>query len=315
MPTNILYPEIAPHETGYLHRPNGHEIYWEESGNPLGIPVVFLHGGPGAGATPGNRRFFDPDIFRIIIFDQRGAGRSKPLGTLEHNTTPALIEDMEVLRETREIDRWILFGGSWGSTLALAYAQAHPDRSMALVLRGIFLCRPEEIEWFLYGMRRFFPEAWQAFADHIPANERHELLSAYYRRLTDPDPTVHMQAALAWSRYEGSCSTLVPEPSVADAFSDHTMALGLARIEAHYFLNDIFLPPNSLLDNISKIRDIPGYIVQGRYDMVCPTCTADDLRTAWPQAEYRQIQDAGHSSLEIGTCKALVDIMDSLGKQ
>lgn len=312
MDSRPLYPEIEPYETGYLQRTPPHSLYWEECGSPSGIPVLFVHGGPGAGATPGNRRFFDPAAFRIIVFDQRGAGRSRPLGCLEDNNTAALIADMESLRRARGVARWILFGGSWGSTLALAYAQAHPDRCLALVLRGIFLCRRQEIDWFLNGMRAFFPEHWHCFAEAIPENERQDLLAAYYRRLTDPDPAIHLPAALAWSRYEGACSTLLPDANIAMAFGDHALALGLARIEAHYFVNDIFLPPNSLLERVPRIRHIPGFIVQGRYDMVCPVHTADDLHTAWPEADYQVIPDAGHSSLESGTRAALVRTTDRL---
>ena len=312
MTAHELYPEIDPFATGRLALEPPHEMYWEQSGRGDGVPVLFLHGGPGAGATPSNRRFFDPDHYRIVIFDQRGAGRSTPLGELDGNTTQNLIADIETLRRHLGLERWIVFGGSWGSTLALAYAEAHPERCAALVLRGIFLCRPAEITWFLYGMKRFFPEVWAQFADHLPPDQRDELLGNYYARLTDPDPSVHLPAARAWSRYEGSCSTLLPNPETVAEFDRAEMALGLARIEAHYFANEIFMPPNALLDNIDRLRDIPGFIVQGRYDMVCPVTTADELAAAWPEAEYVVIPDAGHSSMEPGVRSQLISIMDRL---
>jgi proline iminopeptidase len=288
-------------ELGSVHR-----MYWEECGNPAGEPVVFLHGGPGAGSAPAHRRFFDPGHYRIVIFDQRGAGRSRPLGELEQNTTPLLIDDMERLRRHLGIERWLVFGGSWGSTLAIAYAIEHPERCVGLVLRGIFLCRKSEIDWFLYGVRNLFPEAWSAFAGMIPSAERRDLLAAYYKRLTHPDPAVHMPAAKAWSIYEGSCSTLLANPETVAYFASDVVALGLARIEAHYFAHDIFLPPNALLDNIGRIRDVPAVMVQGRYDAVCPIVTADDLHHAWPEAEYVIVPDAGHSAWEPGICAELV---------
>ncbi|MFO0252675.1 MAG: prolyl aminopeptidase [Betaproteobacteria bacterium] len=301
-----LYPEIVPYNTGMLNLGGRHRMYFEESGKPRGVPVLFLHGGPGAGAAPAHRRFFDPAHYRIVIFDQRGAGRSTPLGELADNSTPLLIADIEKLREMLGIKAWLVFGGSWGSTLALAYAEAHPQRCTGLILRGIFLCRRSEIDWFLYGLRNIFPEAWQAFAGPIPEAERGNLLEAYHRRLTDPDPAVHMPAARAWGTYEGSCSTLLPSPETVAYFAGDVVALGLARIEAHYFSNDIFLPENSLLDSVHRIRHIPGVIVQGRYDAVCPIVSADDLHRAWPEAEYHVIPDAGHSAWEPGICAALV---------
>ena len=301
-----LYPEIEPYNAGMLDLDGRHRMYFEESGNPRGAPVLFLHGGPGAGAAPAHRRFFDPAHYRIIIFDQRGAGRSTPLGDITANTTPLLITDIENLREHLGISRWLVFGGSWGSTLALAYAEAHPQRCTGLILRGIFLCRSSEIDWFLYGLRNLFPEAWRAFADPIPEAERGNLLAAYHRRLTDPDPRVHMPAARAWSTYEGSCSTLLPSPETVAYFAGDVVALGLARIEAHYFSNDIFLPENSLLANVQRIRGIPGVIVQGRYDAVCPIVSADDLHRCWPEADYIIVPDAGHSAWEPGICAELV---------
>lgn len=307
-----LYPEIEPLRCGHLRMDGRHEIYWEESGNPRGMPVVFLHGGPGAGASPMHRRFFDPRHYRIVIFDQRGAGRSRPHGDLKDNTTQHLISDMEKLRSHLGIDNWIIFGGSWGSTLALAYAQTHAQRCAALVLRGIFLCRALEIDWFLNGMRFVFPEAWRRFAEYIPEQERGNLLAAYSERLNNPDPRTHMPAAHQWSVYEGACSTLLPSASTVAHFSEQAVALGLARIEAHYFTHNIFLPPNALLENAYKLRSIPGTIVQGRYDMVCPIISANDLHNAWPEAEYIVVADAGHSAWEPGISAQLVAAMERL---
>jgi proline iminopeptidase len=302
-----LFPEIEPRASGKLRLDAVHSMYWEESGRPDGIPAVFLHGGPGAGSTPKHRRFFDPGAYRIIVYDQRGAGRSTPLGELRDNTTPHLVADLETLRAHLRVERWVVFGGSWGSTLAIAYAQAHPERCLALILRGIFLCRKSEIDWFLYGLRGIFPEPWEKFSGFLPREERGDLLRNYYRRLIDPDPAVHMPAARAWSIYEGSCSTLLPSSETVAYFAGEVVALGLARIEAHYFMNDIFLPENSLLENAYRLRDIPGTIVQGRYDMVCPIVSAHELHRAWPQAEYRIVPDAGHSAWEPGILGALVE--------
>ena len=301
-----LYPPIEPFRSGRLALDGIHTMYWEQSGNPHGVPVVFLHGGPGAGSAPNHRRFFDPDHYNIVVFDQRGAGRSTPLGELRDNTTPLLISDIEKLRVHLGIERWLVFGGSWGSTLALAYGEAHPERCIGFVLRGIFLCRKSEIDWFLYGLKNIFPEAWQAFTAMIPEGERGDLLTAYHRRLTDPDPAVHMPAARAWSSYEGACSTLLPSPDTVAYFASDVVALGLARMEAHYFKHDIFLPINSLLDNVSRIRDIPAVIVQGRYDAVCPAVSAHDLHRAWPEAEFIVVPAAGHAAWEPGICAELV---------
>ena len=301
-----LFPEIEPYQQGMLAVDAIHTIYWEQSGNPTGVPVVFLHGGPGAGSTPTHRRFFDPSYYRIIILDQRGAGRSTPLGELCDNTTPLLISDLEQLRKHLAIQKWLVFGGSWGSTLALAYGEAHPKRCLGFILRGIFLCRKKEIDWFLYGLQIFFPEAWQKFVGALDSTEREDILAAYYQRLKDPDPAIHMSAASCWSIYEGSCSTLLPSEETVNYFSGDTVALGLARIEAHYFSHNIFLPENSLLDNVHKLHDIPATIVQGRYDAVCPIISADDLHHAWPQAEYIVIDDAGHSAWEPGIQSTLI---------
>jgi len=312
MAAHELYPQIEPYATGCLTLAPPHQMYWEESGARHGVPMLFLHGGPGAGAAPNHRRFFDPAYYRIVIFDQRGAGRSTPLGALEDNTTAHLIGDIEALRHHLGIERWMIFGGSWGSTLALAYAQAHPHHCLALILRGVFLARPSEIDWFLNGMGRFFPEHWQALAQHLPAEERGDLLTHYNRRLVDPDPAIHMPAARAWSRYEGSCSTLLASAETVTDFERDDMALGLARIEAHYFVNNSFLRPGELLDNIGRIRDIPGFIVQGRYDMVCPPITAALLADAWPIAELEICPESGHSSMEPRIRSALIAVTNRL---
>lgn len=303
---NSFYSPIEPYATGWLKLDTLHTMYFEESGNANGVPVIFLHGGPGAGASPNHRRFFDPDFYRIIIFDQRGAGRSKPLGELTNNTTPHLLQDIERLRRHLAIERWLVFGGSWGSTLAIAYAEAHPERCSGLILRGIFLCRRSEIQWFLYDIRNIFPEPWRRFSEYIPPDERHDLLDAYYRRLIDPNPTIHMPAARSWSIFEGSCSTLLPSSETVDYYAGDTVALGLARIEAHYFKHDIFLPLDSLLKNIKRLRSIPAVIVQGRYDAVCPIVSADDMAQCWPEADYIVISDAGHSAFEPGIAAALI---------
>ena len=307
-----FYPPIEPFQVARLVLDSIHTMHYEQSGNPNGVPVLFLHGGPGAGASAAHRQFFDPTFYRIIIFDQRGAGRSTPLGELADNSTPHLIDDIERLRETLGIPRWIVFGGSWGSTLALAYAEHHPNRVMALVLRGIFLCRQSEIDWFLYGLKNIFPEAWRKFAGHLPEHQRNNILNAYYALITDPDPAVHIPAARAWSIYEGSCSSLIPNDMVVANFGSDGVALGLARMESHYFMNNIFLPDNFLLDNVGRIRHIPTTIVQGRYDVVCPIVSADDFVRAFPEADYHIINDAGHSAFEPGTRAKLIETMERL---
>ncbi|SEN14766.1 prolyl aminopeptidase [Nitrosomonas marina] len=302
-----LFPKIEPYQQGMLSVDSIHTIYWEQSGNPDGTPVVFLHGGPGAGSTPAHRRFFDPSYYRIIVFDQRGSGRSTPLGEIRNNTTPLLIDDLELLRQHLGIEKWVVFGGSWGSTLALAYGETHPERCLGMILRGIFLCRKQEIDWFLYGLKNFFPEAWQTFVATLSETERNDILSAYYQRLINPDPAVHMPAARSWSIYEGSCSTLLPSLETVNYFAQDTVALGLARMETHYFSHDIFLPDNALLENVHKLHEIPATIVQGRYDAVCPIISANDLHEKWPQAEYRIIDNAGHSVWEPGILSALIE--------
>jgi proline iminopeptidase len=273
-----------------------HTMYWEVSGNPQGVPVLFLHGGPGGGCSPEHRRFFDPDFFRIVLFDQRGAGNSTPLGEVTANTTSHLVRDIERLRASLGVGKWLVFGGSWGSTLALAYGEAYPERCAGFVLRGIFLGRQSEIDWFLQSLRQVFPEAWRRFAEMLPPAERDDVLKGYLRRLFDADPKVHLPFARAWSEFEGSCSTLVPNPELVRHFADE--ALALARLEAHYFAHQCFLVPGQLLSNLYRVRHLPASIVQARYDMVCPIANADELARAWPTARYVVVPDAGHSVWE-----------------
>jgi len=300
-----LYPPIAPYGHGMLDVGDGHSIYWEQSGNPSGVPVLFLHGGPGAGTTPGHRRFFDPAHYRIILFDQRGAGKSKPFASLDKNTTVHLVGDIEKLRQHLEIDDWFLFGGSWGSTLALVYGESHPERCRGFVLRGVFLGRNEELNWFMNDMRRVYPEAWESFSGFLTEHERNDVLGSYYRRLTDPDPACHMPAADAWNQYETDCSTLFG-PTRSTPQGSGPGALALARIEAHYFENGMFVTDNQVLDALERITHLPAVIVQGRYDMICPTKTAVELNRAWERSEIVIVPDAGHSAMEPGIKSALV---------
>jgi proline iminopeptidase len=293
-----LFPPITPYSSGFLSVDGGHSLYWEQSGNEHGIPVLLLHGGPGAGATPTHRRFFDPDHYRIVIFDQRGSGRSHPLGSLENNTTRHLVQDMETLRKHLHIERWHLFGGSWGATLAMHYALAHPARCISMMLRGVFLCEQEEINWFLYGMRTVFPEAWEQFAGFLPEHEQQDILSAYCKRLNGDDAKARMEAAIRWSLYEGACSSLLPNFETITTDEQKQHALALARIESHFFKNEALAPEHSFLKNIDKIRAIPAVIIQGRYDMICPMQTAYKLHHAWREADYIVVPDAGHSALD-----------------
>jgi proline iminopeptidase len=301
-----LFPDIEPYAAGRIALDGSHVMRWEACGNPKGVPLVFLHGGPGGGCLPHHRRFYDPKFWNVVLYDQRGAGLSTPTAELAGNTTQELIADLERLREELRVDRWLVFGGSWGSTLALAYAQAHTKSVLGLVLRGIFLATPAEIDWFMHGMRNVFPEAWRAFTEALPAEERANLLDSYYRRLTNPDPAVHLPAARAWDRYEGACTTLLPVVDPLSRFDGDTAALAIARIEAHYFVNRGFLAPDQLLAGVSAIRHLPCTIVQGRYDIVCPPVTADALARAWPEAEYVVVPDAGHSVREPGITRELV---------
>lgn len=301
-----LYPPLAPRRVHHLAA-GAHRLYVEEAGRSSGLPVVFLHGGPGAGLEPCHRRFFDPERYRIVLFDQRGCGRSLPHGALEANTTQDLIGDIERIRDYLEIDRWVVFGGSWGSTLGLAYAQSFPDRVLGLILRGIFLCRRRDIHWFYQeGASRTLPDYWQDFLAPIPAGERADLLRAYHRYLTGPDEVRRMAAAKAWSVWEGRAATLLPNPEVVDHFADPMRALALARIESHYFVHDAFLGPDQLVAQAPRLRSIPGVIVHGRYDMVCPLDQAYALHRVWPQARLEVIPQAGHSATEPGIVDALV---------
>jgi proline iminopeptidase len=307
-----LYPEIEPYDEGMLPVSPVHTLYYEQSGNERGLPVVFLHGGPGGGTVPDYRRFFDPEAYRIVLFDQRGAGKSTPHASLEENTTWHLVEDIEKLREHLGVERWVVFGGSWGSTLALAYAQTHPGRALALVLRGIFLCRPKEIRWFYQeGASNIFPDVWEQYLEVIPEGERGDMLAAYYRRLTSDDEETRTRAARAWSVWEGSTSKLYPDPDLIDHFGDPHFATAFARIECHYFTHNAFFPTdNYLIENVGKIRDIPAVIVQGRYDVVCPMASAWELHRAWPEADLQIMPDSGHSALEPGNRSALVGATD-----
>ena len=279
---------------------------WEICGNSTGVPLVFIHGGPGGGSLPHHRRYYDPAVWRIVLYDQRGAGRSTPVADVVDNTTAHLVADLERLRLHLGIERWLLFGGSWGSTLALAYAEAHPQRVLGLVLRGVFLATRAEIDWFMHGMRHVFPEAWRAFAAFLPPAERSDLLRHYHARLMDPDPAVHLPAAHAWDRYESACSALLPRADGLARHEDDAAALAIARIEAHYFVHDGFLADGALVAGLERIRHLPCTIVQGRYDVICPPVTADALARAWPEAEYIVVPDAGHSVREPGITRDLV---------
>lgn len=308
MHTAEFYPELEPYATHRLLVDKPHEIYVEECGNPRGIPVLFVHGGPGAGCEPYHRRFFDPTAYRIVLFDQRGAGRSTPHASLELNTTTHLVSDMERLRVYLGIDRWVLFGGSWGSTLSLVYAETFSDRVLGLILRGIFLCRPWEIAWFYQeGANRIFPDYWEEFIAPIPSNERGNLLRAHHQRLMSDHAATRLASARAWSVWEGRTSTLTPNQAVIDFFGSSHTALSLARIEAHYFAHDTFLENDQILRHAKRLRGIPTTIVHGRYDIVCPCANAYDLQRALPSADLRLVPAAGHSASEPGIRAALLE--------
>lgn len=311
-----LYPPIQPYVTHTLAMDERHTLHVEECGNPDGVPAVFLHGGPGGGTAPYHRQFFDPERYRIVLFDQRGCGKSAPHAELEDNTTADLVADLERLRQHLGIERWLVFGGSWGSTLALVYAQRHPERVLGLVLRGIFLCRPEDIAWFYQeGASQVFPDYWRDFIELIPAEERADLLHAYHARLTGDDEVGRMAAAKAWSVWEGRCATLLPSPGLVEHFAAPFTALSLARIESHYFVNNCFLEPDQILRDAHKLSDIPGVIVHGRYDMVCPVAQAWALHQAWPQARLEIVPDAGHAATEPPIIDALVRATDELAQR
>ncbi|TBU99241.1 prolyl aminopeptidase [Stutzerimonas kirkiae] len=302
-----LFAEIKPYARHELAVEDPHVLYVDESGMPDGLPVLFVHGGPGGGCDASSRRFFDPTLYRIVTFDQRGCGRSTPHASLENNTTAHLIADMERIREHLGIEQWVLFGGSWGSTLSLAYAQAHPGRVLGLVLRGIFLCRPQEFQWFYQeGASRLFPDYWEDYLAPIAEEERGDLMRAFYQRLTGSDQIAQLHAAKAWSGWEGRTATLRPNPQLVDSFTDAHRALSMARIECHYFVNDAFLEADQLLRDMPKIAHLPGIIVHGRYDVICPLDNAWALHRAWPGSELQIIRDAGHSASEPGITDALV---------
>ena len=312
MAARTFYPEIEPYNRGTLEVSGGHTLYFEESGNPQGKPVVFLHGGPGGGTEPKHRRFFDPAAYRIVLFDQRGCGKSTPHASLEENTTWDLVADIERLREKLGIEKWQVFGGSWGSTLALAYAETHPSRVTELVLRGIFLLRKQEIDWFYQrGASAIFPDAWEAYEAHIPEAERGDLLRAYHTRLTSPDEAVRREAARIWSVWEGRTSCLVPNVELIERTAGDDFSLAFARIECHYFVNGGWLDASrALLANVDKIRHVPTVIVQGRYDVVCPMESAWALHRAFPEADLRVVPDAGHAASEPGNVHELVSATD-----
>ncbi|MGB5338117.1 MAG: prolyl aminopeptidase [Gammaproteobacteria bacterium] len=302
-----LFPALEPYRTHALEVADGHRLHVEECGNAQGLPVLFVHGGPGAGCEAYHRRFFDPERYRIVLFDQRGCGRSVPHAALEGNTTQNLVADIELIRTTLGIDRWVVFGGSWGSTLGLVYAETHPRRVLGLILRGIFLCRPRDIHWFYQeGASYLLPEFWEDYLKIVPEDERENLVHAYYRRLTGANEVTRMAAARAWSLWEGRASTLLPKAAVVDHFANAHTALSLARIECHYFMHDSFLEPNQILNNAGRLHAIPGIIVHGRYDIVCPVEQAWALHNAWPEARLEVIPDAGHSATEPGIVDALL---------
>ena len=304
--TPTLYPAIEPYRSGTLAVDDLHTLYWEECGNPEGEPVLFLHGGPGAGLSPKHRRFFEPAHYRIVLFDQRGAGQSTPLGETRNNTTQLIIEDIERLREMLGIERWLVFGGSWGSTLALAYGQAYPAHCSGFVLRGIFLATPAEIDWFMNGMRWIFPDAHEQFAAPVAPEDRGDLLAGYCKKLFGDNTAEGVAAARAWGRYEGRTIHLLPDPDVEESFGSEAVALGVGRLEAHYFSHDSFLTEDQLIRNVDRIRHLPCVIVQGRYDVICPAYSAWRLHKAWPEAGFHIIADAGHGAFEPGIAAALV---------
>jgi proline iminopeptidase len=309
------YPPIEPFLTGYLQE-GEHQIYWEESGNPKGLPVIFLHGGPGSGTEPNHRSFFNPKLYRIVLMDQRGSGKSTPHSSLKDNTTWHLVADIEKLRVHLRIDKWVVFGGSWGSTLSLAYAETHPTKVLGLVLRGIFLGRKRELQWFYqHGAHFIFPDEWEKYIAPIPLDERHDLLHAYYRRLTSSDPAVRKLAASAWTCWEGATLKLIFDPNTFMQFTEDEHADALARVECHYFVNQCFFKTdNWLIENVGAIRNIPGYIIHGRYDIICPMENAWDLHKAWPEAQYTVIKDAGHAASEPGIADALIEATDLLAE-
>jgi len=307
-----LYPPLEPYDSGWLDMGGGHDVYWERCGNPSGKPAVFLHGGPGGGCTPGHRQLFDPERYNVLLFDQRGCGRSRPYASLEANTTWHLVSDIERFRAMMKVERWLVFGGSWGSALALAYAETHPERVSELVVRGIFTLRRSELLWYYQeGASWLFPDKWNRFLAPIPLDERGDLIAAYHRRLTHPDPAVQVEAARAWSLWEGETITLLPHEGYSAQFGDARYALAFARIENHYFVNNGFLTEGQLLRDASKLAAIPGVIVQGRYDVATPAATAWDLHKAWPGSRLVIVPDAGHAGTEPGIQHYLLEATDA----
>lgn len=305
------YPAIEPYDSGMMDAGDGHQVYWEVSGNPKGKPAVFLHGGPGGGTSPMHRRLFDPDKYRIVLFDQRGCGRSTPHAGLAANTTWHLVADMEQLRRMLGIEQWLLLGGSWGSTLALAYAETHPERVSELILRGIFTVRASEISWYYqHGASLLFPDKWEAFVKPIPAIERGNLLEAYHKRLTGDDRGAQIEAARAWSLWEGETITLLPDANLSLQHGSDAFALAFARIENHYFINHGFMAEGQLLRDADRLRRIPGTIIQGRYDAATPAATAWALHRAWPEAEFHLVPDAGHAYNEPGILHRTIEATD-----
>ena len=312
----VLFPEIKPYMRNQIKVSDIHELYLDESGNPDGIPVLFVHGGPGGACDASSRRFYDPQVFRIITFDQRGCGRSTPHGSLDENTTDHLISDIEKIREHLEIDQWILFGGSWGSTLSLLYAQAYPECVSALILRGIFLCRQCDLDWvYKDGTNRIFPDYWEDFVKPIVESERGDLVHAYYERLTGEDELARMAAAKAWAAWEGNCAKLRPSSEFVARLTKPHNALALSRIETHYFVNKGFVEENQILKNISVIRDVPGHIIHGRYDVLCPLNNALALSHQWANSELHIVRDAGHAASEPGTVDALIRATQDIAKE
>jgi len=311
-----LFNSIRPFVSHHLQVDDIHTLYIEECGNPSGLPVVFLHGGPGAGCAPYHRRYFDPEIYRIILFDQRGCGKSTPHACLEKNTSWDLVSDIEMIRQHLKISKWVVFGGSWGSTLGLLYAQTHPASVSGLILRGIFLARDKDVQWFYQqGTSRLFPDYWEQFIKPIPESERGDMVAAYSKQLTGENEMQQLRAAKAWSIWEGMTATLQTDDDVVESFANSHAALSIARIECHYFMHKCWLEPNQLINDLQAIRDIPGYIVHGRYDVICPVEQAWELSSAWPEAELSIIADAGHAIVEKGITHELLRITKEMSER